>query len=197
MSTLKEKCLATRANTQALLACLRACEDGMLLSEAEAELAGTSPFRLSVQSPYALMTLLVSWGGLEKIAESAAAAPESMLESAPKSETDATAVLEGDCLLKITPAGREVLAALDPVKRFEELVSIEPAAYEPVYRRVMQACVTPQSLACINEVVGDLPALFEPKRVYPEYFISKLEAIGVLKWEDAWKTTEAGEAALG
>ena len=40
------------------------------------------------------------------------------------------------------------------------------------------------------------PALESPKRIYPEYFISKLETIGGLSWDGAWRTTEAGARIL-
>ena len=103
-----------------------------------------------------------------------------------------------DRVLHITEAGRAALAAYDPVKRFSELLGVEPQPYLDVYVRVLDACSAEQGATrgSIEALIGQDPALFAPKRVFPSYFISKLETIGGLTWDGTWHTTDAGDRML-
>ena len=103
-----------------------------------------------------------------------------------------------DYVLYTTDAGREALAQFDPKSRFEELLGGEPEAYLELYARVLDIC-SGEDGATRAQIERDLkghPALESPKRIYPEYFISKLETIGGLSWDGAWRTTEAGARIL-
>lgn len=103
-----------------------------------------------------------------------------------------------DYVLYTTDAGREALAQFDPKSRFDELLGGEPEAYLELYARVLDIC-SGEDGATRAQIERDLkghPALECPKRIYPEYFISKLETIGGLSWDGAWRTTEAGARIL-
>lgn len=103
-----------------------------------------------------------------------------------------------DYVLYTTDAGREALAAFDPKTRFGELLAGEPDAYLELYARVLDICAGPDG-ASRAQIEADLkghPALESPKRIYPEYFISKLETVGGLSWDGVWRTTEAGARIL-
>ena len=103
-----------------------------------------------------------------------------------------------DYVLYTTDAGREALAQFDPKSRFDELLGGEPEAYLELYARVLDIC-SGEDGATRAQIERDLkghPALESPKRIYPEYFISKLETIGGLSWDGAWRTTEAGARIL-
>ena len=103
-----------------------------------------------------------------------------------------------DYVLYTTDAGREALAQFDPKSRFDELLGGEPEAYLELYARVLDICSGDDG-ATRAQIERDLkghPALENPKRIYPEYFISKLETIGGLSWDGAWRTTEAGARIL-
>lgn len=103
-----------------------------------------------------------------------------------------------DYVLYTTDAGREALAQFDPKSRFDELLGGEPEAYLELYARVLDICSGDDG-ATRAQIERDLkghPALESPKRIYPEYFISKLETIGGLSWDGAWRTTEAGARIL-
>ncbi len=103
-----------------------------------------------------------------------------------------------DYVLYTTDAGRAVLAEFDPGARFGELLAGEPEAYLELYARVLDICSGPDgaSRAQVEQDLKGHPALESPKRIYPEYFISKLETIGGLSWDGAWRTTEAGARIL-
>ena len=103
-----------------------------------------------------------------------------------------------DYVLYTTDAGREALAQFDPKSRFDELLGGEPETYLELYARVLDIC-SGEDGATRAQIERDLkghPALESPKRIYPEYFISKLETIGGLSWDGAWRTTEAGARIL-
>lgn len=103
-----------------------------------------------------------------------------------------------DYVLYTTDAGREALAQFDPKSRFDELLGSEPETYLELYARVLDICSEGDGAtrAQIEQDLKDHPALRNPKRIYPEYFISKLETIGGLSWDGAWHTTEAGARIL-
>lgn len=103
-----------------------------------------------------------------------------------------------DYVLYTTDAGREALAQFDPKSRFDELLGGEPETYLELYARVLDICSEDggATRAQIEQDLKDHPALRNPKRIYPEYFISKLETIGGLSWDGAWRTTEAGARIL-
>ena len=124
------------------------------------------------------------------------------VDSEPPTITEGTHVLSPaqpvDYLLRITQAGRTALAEFDPVARFADLVAAEPDGYLDAYALVLDTCAAEgASLRTIERALAGHPALREPKRIYPAYFVSKLETVGALAWEDgAWHTTSAGERAL-
>lgn len=103
-----------------------------------------------------------------------------------------------DYVLYTTDAGREALAQFDPKSRFDELLGGEPETYLELYARVLDICSEGDGAtrAQIEQDLKGHPALENPKRIYPEYFISKLETIGGLSWDGAWRTTEAGARIL-
>ena len=98
-----------------------------------------------------------------------------------------------DYLLHTTEAGRAALDEFEPAKRFSELLAAEPDGYGDAYGRVLALCETGASKAAIEEALAGHPALSFPKRIYPGYFISKLETVDGISWDGAWRTTEAGQ----
>lgn len=103
-----------------------------------------------------------------------------------------------DYLLRITEAGRQALAEFDPVARFAELLATEPQGYLDAYVAVLDACAGADgaSLRQVEQALAGHPALTMPKRIYPAYFVSKLETVEGIAWDGAWRTTAAGERML-
>lgn len=99
-----------------------------------------------------------------------------------------------DHLLVVTEAGRAVLGAFEPTRRFAALIEQEPAGYADAYARVLDLCARSAgaSRADIEEVLAGHPALFSPKQIYPNYFISKLETVDGISWDGCWHVTESG-----
>ncbi len=102
-----------------------------------------------------------------------------------------------DFLLRTTPAGRAVLDEYDVAARLGRLVAGEPEGYLDAYLLVLDACQgRGASLKQIEQALAGNPALTNPKRVYAGYFISKLETVGAIAWQDAWLLTDDGSRAL-
>lgn len=96
------------------------------------------------------------------------------------------------CCIPLKRAARP-LDEFEPAKRFSELLAAEPDGYGDAYGRVLALCETGASKAAIEEALAGHPALSFPKRIYPGYFISKLETVDGISWDGAWRTTEAGQ----
>ena len=102
-----------------------------------------------------------------------------------------------DFLLRTTPAGRDVLAEYDVAARLERLVAGEPEGYLDAYLVVLDTCEGQgATLKQIEAALAGHPALTCPKRVYAGYFVSKLETVGAIAWQDAWHITDDGQRAL-
>ena len=207
---------ANHGNTLALLACLRACRgEARPYRGAEEELAEQAAFDLSTQTPHVLIGLLVKAGGIERIdvpeesaeapagseADEAAAAPEeASAEPGEAAEQVQTPVTDQpvDYLLRTTDAGEAALAEFSVQARFERLTAAEPDGYLDVYLAVLNAAAQTDGakLPQIEAAVKGMPALTAPKRVYASYFVSKLETVGAIAWDGAWKLTADGDAML-
>ena len=193
--------LANRANTLALLGCLRETLEERPFREAEDALAGSRAMALTTQTPHALYAMLLKCGAVEAIE-----VPEEQGAHAGSLPSDGAGSAGGadaadadlpdqpvDYLLHTTEAGRAALDEFEPAKRFSELLAAEPDGYGDAYGRVLALCETGASKAAIEEALAGHPALSFPKQIYPGYFISKLETVDGISWDGAWRTTEAGQ----
>lgn len=176
--------MATHANTLPLLACLRVCEIQRPYREAEARLVDDPVMRMSLQNAHVLIGLLVKAGGI---------ATKKVDEGQPvEGRSGISADQPADYLVQTTEAGRSALRAFDPAQRFSQLVTEEPSGYGDVYAQVLDICAQGAARDEIEGALARHRALIYPKRIYPSYFISKLETIGGLSWDGMWRTTEAG-----
>lgn len=194
----REALLANRANTLALLGCLRAVPEPVPFREAEAAVAGTPALSLTMQNPHALFDILMKCGAVasEAVPEVAAeaqsdgAAPEAV--AAVQDGEEALPDKPVDYTLCITDWGRRALAEFEPTKRFTELMADEPEGYADAYARVLARCEQGASKAQIEAELEGHVALAYPKQIYPGYFISKLETVDGITWDGLWRTTDAG-----
>ncbi len=164
--------LANRANTLALLGCLRETLEERPFREAEDALAGSRAMALTTQTPHALYAMLLKCGAVEAIevpeeqgahagslpsdgAGSAGAADAADVDGgadvavadSPSAELPDQPV---DYLLHTTEAGRAALDEFEPTKRFSELLAVEPDGYGDAYGRVLALCETGASKAAIE-----------------------------------------------
>ena len=190
---------ANRANTLALLGCLREVLEALPFREAEAAVEGSRAMALTMQNPHALYAILLKCGAVESIPvpEDDTAIAEAPVDDAAVADAHAEAGnlpdQPTDYLLAITDLGREALDEFEPAKRFGELLAGEPEGYRSAYDTVLACCEEGASKAAIEAALTGHPALAFPKQVYPGYFISKLETVDGISWDGVWRTTEAGQ----
>lgn len=190
---------ANRANTLALLGCLREVLEARPFREAEAAVEGSRAMALTMQNPHALYAILLKCGAVESIPvpEDDTAIAEAPVDDAAVADAHAEAGnlpdQPTDYLLAITDLGREALDEFEPAKRFGELLAGEPEGYRSAYDTVLACCEEGASKAAIEAALTGHPALAFPKQVYPGYFISKLETVDGISWDGVWRTTEAGQ----
>ena len=157
-----------------------------------------------MQTPHVLLGLLMQAGGIERIDVPEQEAPEAAegepAQDASEQESVETPVVDQpvDYLLRTTDAGEAALAEYDVTARFERLVSEEPDGYLDVYLAVLNAAgnASGAKLPQIEAAVKGMPALTAPKRVYASYFVSKLETVGAIAWDGAWRLTPEGDETL-
>lgn len=177
-----------------MLEILRHATDARPFRELEDEVYDLPELASSHQNAHVLSMLLVKAGALEQIPVEEPAAPQ--VADAEASDAEAEAALPDqpvDYLLRITPAGAAALEDFDPSSRYVRLMAQEPEAYRPLYRKVLDFCAQGATLPQIEIALANEEAMRTPKLIYPSYFVSKLESLGTLRWEDGlWKTTSDG-----
>ncbi len=204
------QCLQKNAgNTLPMVEALRLCDapEPRPYRDVEEDLYVLPIMHRSNQTPHTLCELLVKAGGLEKIVveeelpeqidwlaeaedEEMAAALEDAAEQLQPQELEDQPI---DYLLALTCAGKAALEMYDPARRFARLVAAEPESYLDAYKQTLILCKPGIKFPQLESAMGDHPAMRAPKRIYPGYFVSKLETVNGIAWENSqWLTTEHG-----
>lgn len=89
-----------------------------------------------------------------------------------------------------TETGLAALRRYRSVDRFASL-NDQDGRYRPVFVELLQFCKSTQSKQAIEAKLKDNPLTYNP-RVFPGFFLDRLERSGALRWDGGWKTTEAG-----
>lgn len=149
------------------------------------------------QAPAAVIDTLVRRGLISQQSYVNGEPYEGTLEDMQLDESvpdDATAEVR----VAVTEAGRALAAAYDPARTLAALFGERPR-YAEVFSAVLAACAsdTGASREAVEAVVeAAAPVADNGKKVYPQYFLDALECAGGIVWDGAWRTTEAGRAAL-
>ncbi len=150
----------------------------------------------SIYAPATLCAHLIKAGALEEMHE----------EAEPKRVViDGVEYLEpaedGQAVVryKATPAGIasvEAMSGEGVLSSFERRLEDEPQ-YRDVYERVLTICAEDGGATAkrLSDEIDADPALQEP-RMYVSYFYDALDELGLVEWDDAWKTTPEGLKAL-
>lgn len=202
--------LANHANTLPMLEILRACDTGepRPYRELEDEVYDLPVMRLSHQNAHTLSLLLVECGALEQtfVEEGSAGSEPGIVDADDATDSDEPAADEPapsqledqpvDYLLSITAAGAAALDTFEPAKRYQRMMATEPASYREVYRTVLSLCEQGKRMDDIESRLATMPAMRTPKVVYAGHFVSNLETVDGIAWDDdarLWKTTPHGQ----
>lgn len=149
------------------------------------------------QAPAAVIDTLVRHGFLSQQAFVNGEPYEDTLEDMQLDESvpdDAVAEVR----LAVTEAGRSLASSYDPASTLAALFGERPR-YADVFSAILSACAaeagaTREAVEAIVEAAA--PTAADGKKVYPQYFLDALECAGGIVWGGAWRTTDAGRAAL-
>lgn len=152
---------------------LENCESARSSSEVEQTILSFPEMKGAMHSPRLLLSWLEEAGGIELI-------------TAEKGN--------GEGMWYTTPAGRNVIRKEGNDSCLGRLLAQEPL-YQDIFLQVLKACLSPKSRMEIESMLNENPILEEPK-VYPSFFIEKLEEARCLEWDEKWKITSTGKNFL-
>jgi hypothetical protein len=112
-------------------------------------------------------------------------------------EEGGTRAAELDLRLVTSPEGAEVVASMKVSVRLEELWEAKPQ-YRSLFLEVLDLCDIPRGLPEISRVLEQSPlvATYDDSedKVYPAYFLDRLQEAGALEWKDGWVITDEGRS---
>ncbi len=153
------------------------------------------------QSPAVVVDILVRSGALEEQVLADGQPYEGTIQDMQLDPEIADDVV-AQALLSVTPEGADLLESYAAENTLHALLAEKPQ-YEAAFQTVLAACAVEGGCARadLEQALGKLPQLqpdphTKQTAVYPQFFIDALETAGGIAWDGAWRTTEAGRAAV-
>jgi hypothetical protein len=183
------------------IAALRFCLHPQYSKELVQYLGTIARSASAVQGEHAIIEMLVNNQGLEK---TILVDEEPYLGSLSDLQAESGVSDEADIQTKYqtTEEGRAILEAYDPLQRCHELFKTE-ASHRDGFLFVLDFCNQKKRCAAsdLEEGMKGTVYLKQDERtklptVYPSYFTTELERVGLLDWDREWCITESGKEAL-
>lgn len=209
-------------------AILAHCEKERTVEDAEAFTEEHVDYHSALQSAATLINVMIAEGGVayteydaegnpiteERLEALRAETAAAWLESHPEDDEasleknqafldayeDACFELVARRTLQTTAVGMAVVELLDPVKRISAYIASRPERSH-LYLQVLDFCQTPRTLAEVDALIKDDPALAPTaasdwQRIRPSYILDRLTEAGGLAWNEGWFITEAAKEYL-
>ena len=172
------------------------CEQERTYDEVADEIAAYPEMRGSAFPPSTILGWLVSVEAIWAVRDS------SLEDEGGEADEPPTGAGAGQLDSKQSQAEREAeifvsteagLAALCRYRSIDRFACLDDqnGRYRPVFVELLQFCKSTQSKQAIEAKLKDNPLTYNP-RVFPGFFLDRLERSGALRWDGGWKTTEAG-----
>lgn len=173
----------------ALYRLLAFCQEPRSLEEVDAEVRGYPELAASRYSSRTLLSWLLEPGAVMSLGgEEPGGADE-------EPDRDADGEGKGEPLFLASPVGERVLDDYRASRPLERLMDRYPQ-YEEAFRQVLRACRQPLASKEVNRLFDGDPVLEESGKIYPSFFVDKLEGAGGLVYKGGWQTTDEGAALL-
>lgn len=209
-------------------AILAHCEEEQTVEDTEGFVEEHVDYRSALQNAATLIDVMIAEGGLsyaeydaegksiteERLEALRAETAEQWLETHPEDDAaslsenhsfqdaydDACFELVARRTLQTTAVGMTVVELLNPVKRISAYVASRPERSH-LYLQVLNFCQTPRTLAEVDALIKDDPALAPTaasdwQRIRPSYILDRLAEAGGLAWNEGWFITEAAKEYL-
>lgn len=100
-----------------------------------------------------------------------------------------------------TEEGKRAIERFDPADRTRAMLETQSQLRVEAFKRLLDFCEQPRSLAEIEQFMAHDPGLeidarTGVMRMQPSAYIGKLDNAGALTWENGWKTTRGGREVL-
>lgn len=186
---------------EALYKTLEFCQQPRDFTVVEDFIAQTDEFVYShiMQTPFAMIQMLVDAGGLSQTPLDAQGNPVTPEQLANLTEDEADDLIE-TYRIQATDAGVETVHLLAPERRIEAQLSLRPHRRD-TYFAVLDFCTQPRKFPEIQEFFKTTPGLSrdivaDHHKLSPDFYVDKLDKAGALVWQGAWVATEAGKRIL-
>lgn len=185
---------------QVLLGVLRAAMEPCSDDQMQQVVDDLRAHKFSVYAPSNICTMLETAGALERV--TADGAPYGDMAR------PAIVVIDGEefyeptkppCVCwKTTEAGKEMLAANNPLERIEQQLQREPE-FLSIYKRIL-TLVSDEAGATMAQLSGAVdsdPLVSTPRRFFVQHFVEALERCECVAWQgSSWAITEIGKQVL-
>lgn len=152
-----------------------------------------------MQTPFAMIQMLVDAGGLAQTPLDSEGSPIADKQLANLSEDEADDLIS-TYRIQTTDAGVETVRLLAPERRIEAQLSLRPHRRD-TYFAVLDFCMQPRKFPEIEALFKNVPGLSQDivadhHKLSPDFYVDKLDKAGALVWRGAWVATDAGKRML-
>jgi hypothetical protein len=175
------------------------CRERRPLNEVEEEIATCPEFKCATQNPYRLISFLADAGGLDRLELDDDGRIVTEERKAGLSDDEIDDLVAGYAYVT-TGAGAAAFDELDPRKRISELLGAM-SEHTDTLAEVLEFCETSRTYKEIEDLLESSGldwsgAESDETAVHPSFFVSTLERVGALAWNDGWLATDEGRAML-
>jgi hypothetical protein len=175
------------------------CRERRALAEVEEEIATCPEFKFATQNPYRLISFLADAGGLDRLELDDDGQILTAERKAGLSEDEIDDLVSWYAYVT-TAAGVAAFDELDPRKRISELLG-SMSEHTDTLAQVLEFCEASRTYKEIEDLLESSGLDWsgtesDETAVHPSFFVSTLERVGALAWNDGWLATDEGRAML-
>ncbi len=175
------------------------CRERRALTDIEEEIASYPEFQYATQNQYRLISFLADAGGLDLFELDDGGEIVTDERKAGLSEDEIDDLVASYAYLT-TAAGEAAHEQLAPRKRMLELLDTTPE-HAGTITAILEFCTSSRTYEEIEDLLAGSSTVSsgtspEEAAVHPSYFVSNLERVGAVVWNDGWLLSDEGRVIL-